>query len=89
MVVENLTQRSGDTREEIDNLCLIRKHLKKTNRSPSERLGNPPQGGGRLPESGSVIPRKKRLRGCLENIIRGENVCLFPSTYPTHEGAAP
>ncbi len=38
MVIENLTQRAGDFKEEIDNLIAVRNYLKKINRSESEQM---------------------------------------------------
>lgn len=53
MVIENLTQRAGDFKEEVENLVVIRNYLKKTTRSNSEQVVRK-QGGGTQPEAGSI-----------------------------------
>lgn len=52
MVIENLTQRKGDFREEAENLKVIRKFLKATRSTVEHVVRN--QGGGSQQESGSV-----------------------------------
>ena len=53
MVVENLTQRNDDFKENVENLVAIRNWLKKTTCSETEHVVRK-QGGGSQPETGSI-----------------------------------
>ena len=54
MVIENLTQRANDFKEEVENIVTIKNYLKKnTTRSTGEHVVRP-QGGGSQPEPDSL-----------------------------------
>ena len=61
-------------REELDNLLLIRKYLKKLNRSPGERLKSKREDGrgGRIDEAGSISDISKWINANGEVMARGK-----------------
>jgi len=101
MVVENLTQRKGEFREEIQNLVAIREYLRGINRSESEQMKSKRKDGrgGRTDESGSIRDISKWLNKHGEIMSIGKinellqihdklNPELFEEVESTHKGNA-
>jgi len=84
MVIENITQRKGEFREETENLVATRKYLKEINRPDSGQLKSKRKDGrgGRIGELGSVRHIQEWLNGIMSRGRISQLLQIFDALDP-------